>query len=91
MLAYYFPMFFVKLFRCHPVHKYWDMKVEGNCIKGANIFVADGVTSVLSDVAILLLPMPLLWNLQLSTKRKLRLVAIFGGGTLYVRYLSCYL
>ena len=84
-------MFFLKVFRCQPVHKYWNAKAQGKCINGTNIFLADGVSSILSDLAILLLPMPLLWRLQLSKKRKLKLIIVFGGGALYVQLVSYYL
>ena len=70
------------MFRCHPLRKYWDVKIDCNCVDATNIFLADGVISVLSDFTILLLPMPLLWKLHLSKKRKVKFVLVFGGGIL---------
>ena len=55
----------------------------GNCIASEpTIFAADTVTSLVSDFAILILPMPLVWQLKTSLKRKLRIMVVFAGGTL---------
>lgn len=57
--------------------------VLGKCIASEpTIFVADCTTSLVSDLAILLLPMPLVWQLRTSLRRKLRIMVVFAGGTL---------
>ena len=44
MLLYYLPAFFVKLFRCNPIHKAWDVKVPGKCVTTeSSIFLAVSV------------------------------------------------
>ena len=45
-------------------------------------FRATGIFNVLSDFAILLLPMPCLYGLQMPLKRRLSIMAIFGTGSL---------
>ena len=73
----------LKVFRCDPIHKVWDTMVLGKCIASEpTIFVADCTTSLVSDLAILLLPMPLVWQLRTSLRRKLRIMVVFAGGTL---------
>ena len=46
-----------------------------------NIFV--GGFNVLSDVYIFLLPLPVLWNLQMPYRRKIGILAIFCTGLMY--------
>lgn len=83
MALYYAPAFFIKVFRCSPIHKVWDSMAPGNCIASEpTIFAADTATSLVSDFAILILPMPLVWQLKTSLKRKLRIMIVFAGGTL---------
>lgn len=87
MLLYYIPAFFIKIFRCNPIHKTWDINARGKCITSESaIFLADCLVSLVTDLAILIMPMPLVWQLQASLRRKLRIMAIFAGGILCVHY-----
>ena len=47
-------------------------------------FVAVGTTNLLIDFAVIILPMPMLWSLQLPVAKKLGLTALFGIGLVYV-------
>jgi len=83
MFLYYLPAFFMKVFRCNPIRKTWDIKTPGACFTDeSTIFLADCVISLISDVSILVLPMPLVWALKASWKRKIRIMVIFAGGIL---------
>lgn len=44
------------------------------------ILIADTVMSVVSDLVILALPMPLLWSMQMPVKKKLGIAALLGAG-----------
>jgi hypothetical protein len=46
------------------------------------MFVVMGSLNVVTDIATLCLPMPLLWRLQISTERKLQLIGMFMVGGL---------
>jgi len=88
MLLYYLPSFFIKVFRCIPIHKTWDIKARGKCITTESaIFLADCIVSLITDLAILIIPMPLVWKLQAPRRRKLRIMAVFAGGILCVPFL----
>jgi hypothetical protein len=39
-----------------------------------------GIFNVISDVYILLLPIPMIWKLQTNFKRKMQLLAVFSVG-----------
>ena len=54
----------------------------GYCFDSSASYKASGVFNVLSDFAILIVPMPTLWNLQMSLKKKLLTMAVFATGLL---------
>ena len=83
MALYYIPSFFIKVFRCIPIQKTWDVSTPGHCITTEDrIFLADCIVSLITDLTILILPMPLVWQLNASRKRKLRIMIVFAGGIL---------
>ena len=86
MVFYYVPAFFIKLFRCNPIRKNWSPETEGKCIATKySILFADCIISIITDLVILLLPLPLVWKLQISLRRKLKVMSVFAGGIVYVR------
>ncbi|GAP87232.1 putative integral membrane protein [Rosellinia necatrix] len=65
---------------CIPLSQYWDPQPGGWCrdtLIGDNATV--GVNLVL-DFAVLLLPLPVLWRLQMSVRDKLTVTAMFSIG-----------
>ena len=75
---------FLALFTCSPIRKSWDSKTPGHCLntKGRDDFVAAAVPNILLDLVLLVLPMPMLWRLHLTTPRKFGLVGVFIAGYL---------
>lgn len=68
---------FLSIFQCTPVHKAWDQGVAGSCV---NILLAaciPGAINVFTDFAIVLLPIPMVWRLQMGRSRKIQLVGVF--------------
>lgn len=73
-------------FQCRPVAAAYDVLItHKSCINVRDYFVASGITNILIDVGILVLPLPSLWKLQLATSRKLTISIIFMLGILYVQ------
>lgn len=58
--------------------------VPGHCIGLVGIGVANSASTILSDLAILILPIRQVWKLQLRKAEKLALTFAFGLGFLYV-------
>jgi hypothetical protein len=81
LLLYYVPTFFIKIFFCKPISAYWH-RDRGTCIDQQKAIMADSVISIVTDLWILILPVPMLWSLQMSAARKLRVVGILGAGGL---------
>jgi hypothetical protein len=77
---FYVGSFLWEIFKCKPLAKSWNPFLEGTC---ATEFVPGGETgifNVISDVYILLLPIPMIWKLQTNFKRKMQLLAVFSVG-----------
>ncbi|KAI4147649.1 MAG: hypothetical protein L6R39_003046 [Caloplaca ligustica] len=73
---------FTCIFQCRPVSGAWDLSVpRGRCFNLRNWLIATNILNILIDLSILLLPVPLVWRLQLSTARKIGLIGVF---TLYI-------
>lgn len=79
IVAYYVSGVFIKIFICWPIPSYWKGQTE-KCLDQSAIITADAIISVISDLIILLLPTPLTWSLQLSTKRRLRIIGMLCAG-----------
>lgn len=72
------------LFGCTPIAKYWKASEPGHCITLIKADYAYGSMNVGSDILLFLLPLPMVWQLQLSFKEKLGLVLVFMSGIMYV-------
>ncbi len=70
------------LTQCVPLQALWDRTIEGKCIPIRIVFVVGGAVNAATDIAILSLPMPKLWNLNMSLKRKIQLTMIFALASL---------
>lgn len=66
---------------CRPIAYAWDPTIPGGSCgdqKSLDLFI--GVFNLLMDVAVVILPMPVLWGLQMGVQKKIVLSAIFGMG-----------
>ena len=67
--------------QCLPVQKAWEFDLPGHCVNPMTLVIGIQVPNVFLDVVILALPMPMVYRLQLSRTKRLRVAAIFllGG------------
>lgn len=84
MLGYYIPAVIVKIRICDPISRFWDRSVHGTCLDETSIILADAVVSVVSDLIILIMPLPLTMSLQMANKKKIRVMGLLGAGGLAV-------
>ncbi|PYI07202.1 hypothetical protein BO78DRAFT_396505 [Aspergillus sclerotiicarbonarius CBS 121057] len=86
-VIYYIIIFFVKVFICTPVSVFWlSPTLEAKCLSKSAILLADAVMSVVTDLAILLLPLLLMWPLRLSMLKKCKVALMLGAGGLAVGF-----
>lgn len=69
---------------CRPFAKNWDPLLPGTCGSSTASFLADGIINIFMDLAIIVLPMPMIWQLQMSQQRKIALSVVFALSILYV-------
>ena len=81
---FYIVFFFVPIFLCFPRSKIWNPEEHGHCLDVNDLYLASAVFNMLSDIAMLSVPIYLIWNLQMSTRRKVGVSAIFMTGGLQV-------
>ena len=73
----------VAVFECHPVSFYWDKSIKnGSCINETQFYRWNGVANLLVDFVIWSLTLPVIWHLNLNTRQKISLSAVFVLGLL---------
>jgi hypothetical protein len=73
----------VNLTICSPIAFYYDKTIPGGVCKNQSISgAANGALSLLGDICILALPLPMIWKLHMNTRRKIALCGIFLLGSL---------
>lgn len=73
---------------CRPIEKDWYPLIPGECGNrlGEEIAAATGVLTF--DSALVILPMPVLWNLHMTLHKKLVISIMFSVGFMYVTLFS---
>lgn len=69
---------------CRPFAKTWNPFLPGIGRSTPGPILAEAIINMLSDIAIISLPMPLVCGLQMTLRRKIILSATFGLGSMYV-------
>jgi hypothetical protein len=62
--------------------KPWDLNVIANCDHLATPGLVQGAINIAADVFIFILPLPVIFKLQISTSKKIALSAVFATGFL---------
>ena len=80
--------FFGAVFMCWPINFFWDKAVHGRCLNEMAFWFSNAGLNILSDIFVLVLPMPVLNSLKLPTRQKIGLMLVFAVGGLYVPFPS---
>ncbi|CAI7652865.1 unnamed protein product [Penicillium palitans] len=95
-VGYFFSGWIAFLSYCRPVSYYWTQYAEpsgGKCVfKVYPFFITQSVVNMATDVLILLVPIPILWNLQMKRAQKILLSGIFliGGIVCIASFIRIY-
>ncbi|KAJ5129587.1 uncharacterized protein N7515_005626 [Penicillium bovifimosum] len=65
---------------CVPLAKFWDPSIPGFCFDKKALWFSNSAIHILTDILILIYPMPVLKSLQLPKKQKFALMAVFALG-----------
>lgn len=73
----------VCIFQCNPIEMAWQpWLTTGTCINLKGSFIGNGVPNILTDVAILAMPVKQVWHLHATMAQKVSLLCTFGLGSL---------
>lgn len=72
------------IFECTPVQKKWLPNTPGHCMDQTTPWILNAVLTILTDVAILVLPVPHIWKMRLGILEKIGVTSIFALGWWYV-------
>lgn len=66
---------------CQPIAFYWDHTIEGGfCGDYYALWLTTGVLNIVTDLVVLLPPMPHLYSLSMARYKKVALMGTFGMG-----------
>lgn len=89
----YTALFFISLLSCMPLERRWNPFVEGYCLpSGVNAYLS-GAINTLTDGFVVLLPIPVIWKINMAFSSKIRASAVFSLGIMYykkIERLCCY-
>lgn len=74
---------FLNIFMCNPREKLWNPLITtGHCYNFSTTSESSGIFNVVSAFAILILPMPCFWKLQMPMRKKILMMGVFATGLL---------
>ncbi|KAL2205679.1 hypothetical protein CC79DRAFT_1324326 [Sarocladium strictum] len=86
--AFTISMIFVNAFECKTPSDAWSVEIllqgKGSCTDLHPIYYGQAAFNIASDLAILVLPMPVVWNLQMKQQKRLAVIGIFSIGSIAV-------
>ncbi|CAG1981665.1 unnamed protein product [Fusarium graminearum] len=77
-------IWFSVLFACKPIAAGWDVRLSVNatCINRPPIYITQAAFGCITDVMLLILPIPTVVGLQMSTRQKLGVLGLFAIGSI---------
>lgn len=74
---------FLSLFQCTPISYYWDRTIPGgHCISAQAVFFTHAGINIILDMIIYIMPIGMLWRVNIPFRERIGLVAVFACGTL---------
>ncbi|KAJ5919294.1 hypothetical protein N7466_010237 [Penicillium verhagenii] len=73
---------FAAIFQCWPIAYTWDSSIAGTCFNQQAFYRWVSLPNILTDVIILVMPLPYVWKLHTAFGHKLALTGVFLLGSL---------
>jgi hypothetical protein len=70
----------VTIFGCRPLNKSWDSLPYGECVNPGVVGATFAAFQIVSDVCILIIPVPIIMSLKLARSKKFAVMAVFLAG-----------
>jgi hypothetical protein len=71
---------FTTVFQCSPISGAWNFDIQPKCISVMKVYYFTTAFSILSDILLVILPLPLFWKLKLPVREKWIVTVLFGLG-----------
>ncbi|KAF9741478.1 integral membrane protein [Paraphaeosphaeria minitans] len=68
------------IFGCKPIQAFWTLKHPFTCLDQSTVWFFNGAMNILTDLSIIVLPMPVIRKLNLPPRQKQALIGIFAIG-----------
>ncbi len=80
-IALIFAVILESFLLCRPFKFTWDKEIQGGvCGNAVYAYLAISIINLVIDFAVVLLPMPILWKLQMPVGKKVAISAMLGLG-----------
>ncbi|MCJ1356281.1 MAG: hypothetical protein MMC33_006275 [Icmadophila ericetorum] len=83
-LIWFLIILLVSFFECRPIAVAWDSSVSGKCIDLTSLYYGLTISNVILDVVINLMPVKMVWKLQLPLRQRLFVLCVMGLGIIIV-------
>lgn len=72
----------IVIFNCVPIAASWDLNLAatGKCVDKKSFYVGGSVPNVITDLILVIMPLPYVWELHASLAQRIVLAAIFALG-----------
>lgn len=66
---------------CIPVEHGWNPTIPGHCVNKKLLFIIPPIPWIVTDLAVLFMPLPMVWKLQMPRLQRVGLAGLFilGG------------
>lgn len=91
VVAWCISIIFSGIFQANPISAIWYPKELHTQVDYTKYLLGTAVPNVVTDFVILILPVSMVWQLQISKRRKRALCGVFLLGTLYIHQSRRYL
>lgn len=75
-------IFSLNAFGCAPVRGGWDRSANARCVNKWLVYITSGINNLLTDLVLLILPVPIIMKLNLAFRIKIGLMLVFSMGFL---------
>jgi len=87
-IAWFLLTLIIAFVQCRPLSSNWTTNPNDACDHPYSLAILSGILNVINDFFILLLPAPVIWNLQVPAKQRFAVLGIFALGSLVI-VVSC--
>jgi hypothetical protein len=74
--------FLAGILTCVPVAYFWDKSLNGHCLNLLAYWFSNAAVNIVTDLALYIMPLPVLNSLQLPRRLKWGLMLVFAVGLL---------